>query len=271
MWGKKKQQKREREESRKRQQKDEISVMRRYDSYVFSKREWVLELAKNSAIVFFLGILFFRSLWGVVLLIPYGLWRLRGEREARRQKVVEELRDEFKEVILSIAFSLQAGYAMEQTISVARKDLERLGESLPMQQELLWMEKRLALGETVEQLFRDLAERSGIEEIHSYAEILAVAKKQGGNLVQISKVAAEHIGESIQVQLEMEQLLAGKKLEKNIMLAMPYFILIYLTVTNPSYLTPLYEGVVSRIFMVICLCAIFAAGYWAEKIIHIRI
>lgn len=256
---------------REKQQKDEISVIRQYDSYSFSKEEWVLELVKNTAVVFFVGILFFRSFWGIVLLIPYGLWRIREERKARRQKVVEKLRDDFKEVILSIAFSLQAGYAMEQTISVARKDLERLEESSPMQQELLWMEKRLTLGETVEQLFRDLAERSGIEEIHSYAEILAVAKKQGGNLVQISKVAAEHIGESIQVQLEMEQLLAGKKLEKNIMLAMPYFILIYLTVTNPSYLTPLYEGVVSRIFMVTCLCVIFVAGYWADKIIHIRI
>lgn len=246
--------------------------MEQYDCYSFSNKERIWEGLKSLAVVFFLGMLFFRSFWGVLFLFPYGIWRVKEKREEKRKQVLEKLRTDFKEVILSIAFSLQAGYAMEQTISLARRDLERISEEpSPMQRELLWMERRLALGEPVEQLFRNLAKRSGVEEIYSYAEVLSVAKKQGGNLVQISKVAAEHISQSIQVQMEMDQLLAGKKLEKNIMLIMPYFILIYLTITNPSYLQPLYEGVFSRVFMMICLLIIFAARYWAEKIICIRI
>ena len=55
------------------------------------------------------------------------------------------------------------------------------------------MERGMALGQSIDQLFLDLARRSGLREIQSYAQVLSVARKQGGNLVQISKNAAEHI------------------------------------------------------------------------------
>lgn len=246
--------------------------MIQYDHYRFSKKEWLLEGAKSVLEILFLTMLFFRSFWGVALLFPYGIWRIRQGKEKKRRERLEVLRADFKDVILSIAFSLQAGYAMEQTISLARKDLERMdSKDRPMLQELLWMERTMALGQPVEQLFRDLAKRSGLLEIRSYAEVLWVAKKQGGNLVRISKEAADHISRSIQVQLEIDQVLAGKKLEKEIMLAMPYFILIYLQLTNGSYLLPLYESILGRAIMIFSLLFIFAAKQWAQRIIQIAV
>lgn len=244
--------------------------MLEYEGYTFSRKEGILESVKIVVEILFLGILFFRSIWGIVLLIPYGLWRWKERKQEKIKERRQQLRLDFKEAILSVAFSLQAGYTMEQAISLARKDLERMDVSSScMIKELIWMEKRIQLGEPVEWLFLNLARRSGLREMESYGEVLSVARKQGGNLVRISKEAAEHISESIQVQVEIEQVLAGKKLEKKIMLVMPYFILLYLAVTNGSYLQPLYESVFGRVWMMSCLAMIFVARYWADRIVDI--
>lgn len=243
-----------------------------YDQWSYSRKEWMLETGKVAAEIFLLGILFFRSLWGVIFLIPYGLWKWKGRKEEKGKELKHQLRLDFKEVMVSVAFSLQAGYTLEQAISIARRDLERMdADAVYMREELSWMEKRMQLGESAELLFQDLARRSGLEEIESYGEVLSVARKQGGNLVRISKEAAEHISGSIQVQAEIAQVLAGKKLEKKIMLVMPYFILCYLSLTNPSYLQPLYEGIFGRVWMAICLLLIFVARYLADRIVDIAL
>lgn len=242
-----------------------------YERYIFSRREWILEGIKSGIEILFLGFLFFRTFWGVVLLLPYGIWQWRQRKEEKKKERLCQLRQDFKEMILSVAFSLQAGYTLEQAISIARKDLERINTAVScMKEELFWMEKRMQMGEPIEGLMRNLARRSGVSEIESYAEVLAVARKQGGNMVQISKEAAEHISGSIQVQMEIEQVLAGKNLEKKIMLVMPYFILLYLSFTNGSYLQPLYESTFGRLWMFLCLVLIFLAKYWADRIIDIR-
>ena len=137
--------------------------------------------------------------------------------------------------------------------------------------ELDRMEKSMELKITIEKIFEEFALRSGLEEIEHFSSVLSVAKRQGGNLVKITASGAEHIVRSIQVQSEIEQVLAGRKLEQKIMVWMPYFILIYLQVTNPSYLQPLYEGVGGRLFMAVCLLVTIAGRFWADSITKIRI
>lgn len=244
-----------------------------YRKYRFTRREWMKELLRISFEVVFLSFLFFRSLWGCVILLPYGIWRMEESRKIKARERQHLLRMDFKEVILSIAFSLQAGYALNQTIEIAKDDLKRVYGEKPreMAQELDWMGRCIALGQPVEQLFKELAIRSGIGEIRSYGEILSVAKKQGGNLVHISKEAADHISRSVQVQDEIAQVLAGKKMEKEIMLMMPCFILLYLQVTNGDYLAPLFVEWTGRILMTISLILVFVARVWSERIIQIKV
>lgn len=244
-----------------------------YRRYTFSKKEWIKEGSLALFEVFLLGILFFRSIYGCLLLFPYGFVLLHYKKKEKIERRKKELRNGFREVMLSIASSLQAGYALEQTIAIAGKDLKRTSnkEDSLMLYELGRMEKAMELKTPIEEIFEEFALRSGLEEIENFSSVLSVAKRQGGNLVKITTSGAEHIVRSIQVQSEIEQVLAGRKLEKKIMIWMPYFILIYLQVTNPSYLQPLFEGVGGRLFMAGCLLVTIAGRFWADSITKIRI
>lgn len=172
-----------------------------------------------------------------------------------------------------MAASLHAGYSLEQTIPIALEDMRRLypGEQRPIMNELNWMIRNLELNFSPEQLFSELGRRSGIEEIRSFSIILLTVKKQGGNLVRISKESAEHISQKIQVRMEIEQVIAGKKLEKDIMILMPYFILLYLQFTNSAYLNPLFHNIYGFCCMLACLIAIYIAEWWADRVVQIDV
>lgn len=247
--------------------------MTEYRRYSFSKMEWVKEGTVVILKIVLLGGLFFRSLWGCLLLLPYGVFLLYQRKNQKIEERKSQLREDFKEVMMSIAASLQAGYALEQTVGIAIDDMNRMGKNpnRPMMQELHWMKQSMELHRPIEEIFEDFAIRSDVEEIQNFSAILSIAKRQGGNLVRISAESAEHISRSIQVESEISQVLAGRNLEKNIMTWMPYFILLYLQITNPVYLQPLFEGAEGRIFMGICLLITLAAGFWAESIVRIHI
>ena len=247
--------------------------MYEYKVYDFKRREWIEEILRAAFQIIFTGMLFFRSWIACLLLAPAIIWLLKKRKDQKRRKRISELRLDFREVILSLAASLHAGYSLEQCISIALEDLRRLypDEERPMIEELIWMIRNMEMNIPIEQLFHELAARSGLEEIRSFSAVVSTVKKQGGNLVKISQRTAEHISKKIQIQMEIDQVIAGKKFEKKIMFFMPYFILIYLQLTNKNYLAPLFHNIYGNTCMLICLLAIYAAEWWADQVVHITI
>ena len=140
-----------------------------------------------------------------------------------------------------------------------------------MIRELEWIQQQMKLQTSCDVLFASLAERTGMEEVRSFSVVLAIGRKQGGNLVQIMKRTAEHISKKIQIQMEMEQTIAGRMMEKNIMFVMPHFIVLYLRITNTSYMEILFSTLSGRLVMLSCLIALWAANKWADKIVRIEL
>ena len=247
--------------------------MRDYNTYHFTGKERMYELLRVFAILCFTGILFFESLAGVAVLLPAGFVLIKDRREKKKEERLSELRSDFKEFVISFAASIQAGYTMEQAVMIGMEDLRRMYPkgSRPMIEELVWIHQQLKLQIPCDELFAGLAERTGMEEIRSFAVVLGVGRRQGGNLVQITRRTAEHINKKIQVQMEMEQTVAGKKMEKNIMFVMPYFMILYLRLTNPSYMEILFSGMAGHILMMVCLILLCVADQWAEHLVKIEL
>ena len=63
----------------------------------------------------------------------------------------------------------------------------------------------------------------------------------------------------------------SKKLEFEIMCAVPFFIILYMKLTFGEFLSVLYENATGRCFMTICLIVYIAAYSFGRKIIHIEV
>ena len=90
-------------------------------------------------------------------------------------------------------------------------------------------------------------------------------------MVQIIKATVRKIADKIEVKREIETVMAAKRLEQKVMQAVPVFILFYLDVTSPGFLSVLYGNAVGILFMTGCLALYLAAMRIAEKIVDISV
>ena len=210
---------------------------------------------------------FYRSAWAAVLLFPSGAVCFLNIRNRKGERDREELAAQFRECILAVAASLQAGYSTENAFLECEQDMILMyGVEALICNELKLIRRGLRINISLEELLNDLGERSGCEEILQFAEVFSIAKRSGGNLAEIIGGSAELIGRKIELQREIHVLLGGKKMELAIMKVMPFAILIYIGTANPGYFDVLYHNLRGILVMTGCLAAYLGAYVMGELV-----
>ena len=195
----------------------------------------------------------------------YAKERRRGlERKSRRR-----LAGQFVEALQAMAAAVRAGYSAENAVQEAWRELKILHqEENGMMQELRQMASGLQMNQTLEGLLEDFAEREGLEDAVSFAEVFREGKRSGGNLVQIMEDTVNVIEEKEAVSREVEVLLAGRRYEQRVMAAVPAGMLLYLRLGSPGYLDSLYHSLAGICVMTLAL-ALYAAGIcWGGRILE---
>ena len=186
-------------------------------------------------------------------------------RKAKRAR--NELAAQFRECILSVVSALQAGYSVENAFLESEKDMELMyGKFSLIGGELKFVRRGLQINLTLEELLEDIAVRSGSREIREFAQIFALAKRNGGNMTEIIKNSAGQIGKRIELRQEVQVLLGGRQMEFMIMKLMPFGILLYVGIGNPGYFEPLYHNLTGGAVMTGCLAVYLGAYFLGETV-----
>lgn len=224
------------------------------------------------AICFGTGYLFYRSFIAMLLLGIGSFELVYIQGKARQKKKEWQLTLEFKDGIQSLSNALTAGYSIENSFAEAIKDLRFLyEEDGDIVKEFCKINQQIKLNRNIEDLLMEFGNRTGIEDIISFAEVVTTAKRTGGDLIKIMKITSDNISEKIEVQREIRTLIAAKKLEGNIMSLIPFGIIIYLNVCMPDFLLPMYEGIIGRCVMSIALISYVFAIILLNRIVAIKV
>ena len=130
---------------------------------------------------------------------------------------------------------------------------------MPISRELLIVRRGLAINIPLEELLSNLAYRSRCDDIAQFAQIFALAKRNGGNMAEIIRSSANQIGKRIELKQEVQMRVSGKKMELTIMQLMPFAILFYVNVGSPGYFDSLYHNLTGIIIMTGCLTVYLGA------------
>ena len=187
-----------------------------------------------------------------VLMVP--CFKILKERKNKKEQQLYQ--KGFQDLLQSLLTSLQAGYSLNNSCRIALRELESLDEG----------EQNLAL----EQLFMDFAERTNLEEARQFAVVIEIVQSTGGNVVEILKRTMQHLKYKMDTEEEIRVLLSGKLFEKNIMLSMPFFILVYLRLANPEYVACFYKSVAGHLIMSAMIGITVACFFWSDKIMDIQ-
>lgn len=243
-----------------------------YRSYHFSQREYI-----ENGLLFLLcdvmiSYLFYRS-WLVFLCgLPFLKIFLNMRRQAECRKRKSALEEQFLMAMQTVTTSLTAGYSVETAFEDTLKELPLIYREEDMiVQEFRSIVSQLKMNQNLEDLLESLAIRSGIEDIRNFAEIFAISKRSGGDLIAIIRNTIQSIGQKNETRKEIQVVLSAKKMEQNMMSIIPCLILLYVQIVSPGFLDVMYHNPAGIAVMTIALTVYGSAVFWGRKIVDIEV
>lgn len=216
--------------------------------------------------------LFYDTWIAVTVLLPLlGYYMRMWQDEICRIKE-REFREQFRVSIQTMAAALNVGYSVENAIRETAKDIKPVFKrDSRIQKEFQRMIHQLDINRPVEQVMLDFSERIEQEDVNNFVTVFTAAKRTGGDSIAILKTAARDIGDKIEVEKEIQTLLAAKQLEFKVMCIVPFGILFYMRLAFPGFMEVLYKNTLGVILMTICLCIYIAAYRIGRKMVDIEV
>lgn len=246
--------------------------MKNYNSCQLTWKENITVVLQGIIIVIILGFLFYRSIFGIFLISPFIILYRKHRKNQLAKEQMWKLNLEFKEGLIALSAALEAGYSAEHAFEEAVKDLRQLyPKDSAIIQEFTYLLRQIGMNIAVEQALYGFAERTGIEDILNFSEVFNTARRTGGDLIGIIKLTGNIISDKIEVKREIVTLIAAKHLEANLMKFIPLLILVYLTMTSPGFLDPLYHNLFGIVVMTVFLLVYLGAYLMIDKIVAIEV
>lgn len=183
----------------------------------------------------------------LLVYVPVALYRKKKEEKRQRKW---ELNLAFKDALVCLENNLAVGYSPESSVRESVKHLEQLyGREHVICREFRRMAKQMDLGNSMEEVFFEFGRRSDVADIKQMADVFAIVKRTGGNLSQVLRQTGNVLQEKIELKRELHTAIAAKRMEFQVMCAVPYGILLYLKLCAPSMSRALYHNIFGMVFM----------------------
>lgn len=243
-----------------------------YGDYRFSAKEGMFAVLESALLILAIGYFFYRSFIACVLLLPLFGFLIKEKKKELSKKRRQELNAQFKDLVLSLSANMKAGYAIENALREAYRDMEPLyGMDSPIAQEMRHMIRGMKNNVVLEQLLYDLGLRSHLPDIMQFADVFLIAKRSGGNLTEILEKTAEVIEQKIETDKEIQLMISAKKMEQKIMNMVPFLIIFYIGTTSKGFFDVLYHNFVGIVVMTVCLVFYGVAWRLSRKIVEIEV
>lgn len=248
-------------------QRKEIPVIYRIEL----KKQWMIILSACGIGTFAAWLCYcsFKA-WPAAILVAVLYALLRVQETVRENRM--SMRLHFRDFLNSVHVAVRSGYSLENAVRSGFRDISALyGQADYLVQELETLIRQMEYQVSVEQLFRNLGRRTEIEEIVSFAEMIMVTKRTGGNLGKALGDAWKILSRRMDTEYEIETLIAAKRYEQTIMSLMPAGIILYLRFTFPGFVEQLYGNFTGVMVMTGALIMYIAAFALGRRMVRIEV
>ena len=179
----------------------------------------------------------------------------------------KQFAEEFCDYLDSIGSSLSCGKNTYEAFLTADKEMHDLyRKDLPIYIESSRLADGLLSGRQIDELLKEMAERSGNDDVKTFADVYSICNDVGGDLKKIVNDTKTVIIEKSEIEAEINTVLAEPHNELRIMSIMPIFITLALRSLGDQFLGQ--SGTYVNIFAVI----IFVFAYFIGlRIVDIKV
>lgn len=205
----------------------------------------------------------------VGLIAGFAYIPMRTEELLEKRK--QELKTQFRELLDSLSTSLGSGKNVVDSFNDAKVDMSSMyEEDAYILSELSVILSGLSNNVSIESMLLDFGNRSGIDDIKSFANVFETCYRKGGNIRDVIKNTKQIITDKMEVEMEIETIITSSKTEQKIMTVMPIGLIGMIKLTSPelasNYATS--SGIISTTVAVVIFVVAFIVG---RKIMSIKI
>lgn len=189
----------------------------------------------------------------------------------KMEKRKKALLVQFKDLLEALTTSYSAGKNTLEAFTDAVGDMAQIyGDEADIVEELSIIVGGMNNNINIEDLLLNFAERSGLDDIRNFADVFRVAIRQGANIKDIIFSTRDIISDKIEIEMEINSMLAGNKNELNVMMVMPLIIIVSLGGLGTGMTAV--DNTLINVFIKVIALGMFALAYFlGKKITAIKI
>ncbi len=241
--------------------------------YEFSRKEQILFFSCLAAAGLVISYLMYRNILFSAVIIPFA-GKIKGFvtdsiiKNRRRRYMTE-----FKDFLFMASTAIGAGRSMKDAISESIPSLLNIyGKKSILAGDLTIAYGRMETGgENDVSVLRDLADASGLEDVKDFVTVYSICKTTGASLISALGKAAGVIMEKMSIDREIDEIVRRKEGEGLVIFAMPALIILFLNLTAPDYIAPLYETAAGRVIMTAVLASNIGIYAMIQRITNVEI
>lgn len=236
---------------------------------IYHKSFWLKSIFIYLSMDFGIAFLFYNSPLVFFMLFPALIIYIKYAKQGQMRQCKCERKLQFREAMTSMYALIAAGYSLESAIREVPKELALCyGDDTWIIQSFEKMTEKLRMNVSAQKCLEDFAKESADEDIMSFYEVICIAKRYGGSMSIIIKMAIDKISRRIETECEIMTMMAGRKNEFIIMACVPAGIILYMRLSSPELMAVLYTQLMGKIVMTVCLFVYIAAILWGKYIIE---
>jgi len=230
----------------------------------------VAAFAAGFAIGFMVMFVFYKilplSLVGGVL---YGTANIFISSKNAAAKRKNKLRAQFFDLLESMSVAMKAGNPPSKALEGARGDLVLIyPENSDIIREIDVIIGKFNNAVPLSEVFSDFAERSGLEDIAGFASVYATIEGKSSRSGEIVRETQQIIADKMEIEMEIDTMMAAAKAEVNIMLALPLVILGVISYAGAGFMDVIYSGWPGRVVATAGFL-MFVAGYLMARLFSV--
>ncbi|HET7690253.1 MAG TPA: type II secretion system F family protein [Nocardioidaceae bacterium] len=190
-------------------------------------------------------------------------WVYLGVKKSRRTKAFKR---QLADTLQLMAGSLSAGLSLAQAVdTVVREGLD------PVANEFRRAIVEARLGVDIEDALAGIADRMQSKDFEWVVMAIRIQREVGGNLAELLNKVAETIREREYLERQVLTLSAEGRLSVWVLGGLPPGFIAYLSVANPTYLSPLIHERIGWVLLVVMGMLELVGVFWMKKLVKVDV
>jgi tight adherence protein B len=183
----------------------------------------------------------------------------------KANKRMRAFEDQLPDLLITMAASLKAGHSFKQGIQSVVDE----GQD-PAAKELRRVLTDTQLGRPMDEALQETAERIGSKNFSFVITAVNIQRQVGGSLAGLFDMVADTVRDRQQFARKIRSLTAMGRASAYVLIGLPFFVAMAITLLNPSYMDPLYHSHSGHLLMMLGMTMMAFGSLVLRKIVSFK-